>query len=105
MELIHAASGQLTAAFTTLYTVPANRKFIVKSFNIANDTAGALVLDIRVTFDGGASAVVIVPGRTVNNGSTDLVPEMINQIIRSGGIIEGQGDGLSYAISGALDNE
>ena len=102
--LIHAASGTLTGAFTTIYTVPDNRKFVCKAFNIANDTAGAITLDVRVTFASGGTAITIVPARNVANGDTDLVPEMINQILEAGGIIEGQGNGLEFAISGVLDN-
>lgn len=100
----HAAAGALTASFATLYTVPTNRKFVVKAFTVSNNTAGALTLDIRVTFTSGGTARVMVPGRSVSNGSTDLVPEMINQVIDAAGIIEGQGNGMEFAISGVLVN-
>lgn len=100
----HASAGILTGVFTNLYTVPANRKFVIKAFTVTNNTVGALTLDVRVTFTSGGVARTMVPGRSVSDGATDLVPEVINHVIDAGGIIEGQGGGLEFAISGVLVN-
>ena len=101
---IHAAQGTLPALFETLYTVPTGRNFIIKAITIANDTAAAVSLGLRVTFPAGGTPVVLVPDRTVAPKETDLAPELINHVMESGGIIEGQGLGLAYAISGILVN-
>ncbi|MDX1557111.1 MAG: hypothetical protein R3212_13860 [Xanthomonadales bacterium] len=84
--------------------MPANRKFVVKAFTVTNDTGGAVTLKIRTTFTSGGTARIMAPDRTVNDNDTDLVPEMVNQVVDAGGIIEGQGNGMEYAISGVLVN-
>ena len=100
----HAANGVLTASFTTLYTVPTGRKFVLKAFNVANDTGGVVTLKAQVTFTSGGTARVMVPERTIADNDTDLVPELINQVVDAGGIIEAQGLDLTFAISGVLVN-
>lgn len=103
--ITHFASGVLTAAMTTLgSTVPANRKFVVKAFTISNDTGGAVALRLQVTFTTGGTARLLVPSRSVADNDTDLVPELINQVIDAGGFIEALGDGLVFAIAGVAVN-
>ena len=102
--ITHAANGALTASMTTLYTVPTGRKFVVKAFTIGNDTGGVVSLKAQVTFTSGGTARVMVPDRNVADNATDLVPELINQVIDAAGIIEAQGLNLTYAISGVLVN-
>ena len=98
----HAAAGVLTGSFTTLYTVPTNKKLLIKAFTVANDTGAGVTLKSQVTFTSGGTARVMVPDRTVGDNATDLVPELINQVVDDGGIIEAQGLNLTYAIAGVL---
>ena len=99
---IHAANGILSASMTTLYTVPDNRKFVVKAFSLVNDTAVVVTLRVQVTFSSTGVARVLLPDRNVADNDSDFAPEVLNQVLDAGGIIEAQGANLTYALSGIL---
>ena len=99
---IHAANGVLSASMDTLYTVPDNRKFVVKAFSVVNDTAAVVTLKVQVTFATGGTARVLVPDRNVADNDSDFASEVLNQVLDAGGIIEAQGANLTYALSGIL---
>lgn len=50
------AQAAITGATTTIYTVPASTRALVKAINIVNTTAGALTVDVYLVPSAGAPA-------------------------------------------------
>ena len=98
-----AAQGVLTASLTTLYTVPTNRKFVVKALTFGNFTGGALTLIVEAVQASGNTQRRYIE-LTVNDNETNLAPELINQVIDAAGIIQASGDGITFLLSGILSN-
>ena len=98
-----AAQGLLTASLATLYTVPAGRKFLIKSLVFGNFTGGALTLIVEaLQITGGTQRRYIEV--TVNDNETNLAPELINQALAAGGVIQASGDGMTFLLTGVLVN-
>ena len=97
---IVSTTGALTGSLATIYTVPANLKFVIKALTIANDTGGALNLTVDITTTSGGTARTIIPPRNINDKATDLCVEVVNHMLETGGIIEASGNGLEYILTG-----
>jgi hypothetical protein len=99
---VAAGQGLLTASLATLYTVPTNRKFILKAATFANHTGGALTLIVECTQSGGMQRRYIE--RTVDDNASDLAVEFINQVFAAGDVIQASGLNMTYLLSGILLN-
>jgi hypothetical protein len=97
-----AAAGILTGSLATIYTVPTNRKFIVKALTFANHSGGALTLIAEATQNSGTQRRYIE--RTVDDNESDLAAELINQVLAAADVIQASGDGITFILSGILVN-
>lgn len=98
-----AGQGLLTASLSTLYTVPSNRKFLIKSLTFGNFSGGALTLTVEALQSSTGTQRRYIE-RTVNDNDSDLAPELINQALAAGGLIQASGSGLTYLLTGILVN-
>jgi len=97
------SGSQLTAAAVAYYTAPANTKATIKSAALVNTTAGAVVCTVHlVPFGGSASATnTFISARSIAVNETYTCPELINQVLEAGGMIQALGLNVTLAISGA----
>lgn len=92
----------VATAQTTQYTVPASRQDVVKAFDVANTTAGALTFTMNLVPSGGSagtgnqilSAVSIPANQTLHWTGT--------QVMETGDFIStaASGTGLTLTVSG-----
>ena len=88
-------SGTLGTSSTTLYSVPAVTKGIVKEILVCNKTASDATATI--TFDG----INVIPGRTIT--AKDTLPIELHTVLEAGKIIAGlagTGSAIDVIISG-----
>lgn len=97
-----AAQGILTGSLATLYTVPTNRKFLVKALTFSNHSGGALTLIVECTQNSGTQRRYIE--RTLDDNEPDLAAELINHVLAPADIIQASGNGITFLLSGVLAN-
>ena len=101
-EFTAAAQGILTASLTTIYTVPTNRRFLVRALTFANHSGGALTLTVECTQNGATQRRYIET--TVADNESNLAPELVNQVLAAADVIQASGNGITFLLSGVLIN-
>jgi len=99
--ILSVAQGVLTGSLVTLFTVPANRKLVIKAATFCGQFGSAVTLIVEVKSTAAATQRRIIE-RTLNDNATDLAAEAINQVIEAAGLIQASGDGATYLFSGVL---
>ena len=79
---------QAEAAQTTQYTA-VNCKTLIDKFTVTNTTAANAVISVNLVASGGTAGVTnaIVYERAVAPGESYTCPELIGQVLESGGFI------------------
>jgi len=97
------AGSQLTAAAATYYTSPAVTKATIKSAALVNTTAGAVLCTVYLVPSGGAAGATntVISGKSLAAGETYTCPEIINQVLEAGGMIQALGLNVTLIVSGA----
>lgn len=88
-------------ALTTQYTAT-NCKAIIDKFTFTNTSAGNVLITVYLVASGGTAGAeeAIISGRSIAPGETYLCPELVGQMLESGGFIATDaGDGTSLTIS------
>jgi hypothetical protein len=96
-----AAQGILTGSLVTIYTVPTNRKFVVKALTFSNNTGGAVALIVEATQNGGTQRRYI-EDPSMADDSSNLAPELINHVFAAADVIQASGLNVTYLLSGVL---
>jgi hypothetical protein len=93
----------ITAAVTTLYTVPAATRTFVKDIDIANTTAGALTVRVFLVPSAGAAATTNALFYDVSMAANSTMQWVGVQILNAGDTIQIQASagGLTITASGA----
>lgn len=81
-------SKQAENAQTTQYTA-ANCKTIIDKFTATNTSAANVSLSVNLVASGGSPGVsnLVVDARAVAPGETYTFPELVGQVLESGGVI------------------
>ena len=79
---------QAENAQTTQYTAT-NAKAIIDKFTATNTSAGNVTLSVNLVTSGGSAGVtnLIVDARTIAPDETYTFPELVGQVLESGGFI------------------
>ena len=82
------ASKQAENAQTTQYTA-INAKAIIDKFTATNTSAANVTLSVNLVTSGGSAGVtnLIVDARAIAPGETYTFPELVGQVLESGGFI------------------
>lgn len=88
----------ITAVTTTLYTVPASTRTLVKDIDIVNTSAGALTVDVYLVPSAGAAgtANALFYGYSINANSN--VQWTGTQVLNAGDTIQIKASGLGCTI-------
>jgi hypothetical protein len=95
---------QAENAQTTQYTAT-NCKAIIDKFTVTNTSAGNVTFSVNLVASGGSAgtANLIVKARSIVPGETYLCPELVGQVLESGGFIStlaGTASALTITASG-----
>ncbi len=73
---------------TTQYTV-ANARAIIDKFTATNTSAGNVTISVNLVTNGGSAGVsnLIVDARSIAPDETYTFPELVGQVLESGGFI------------------
>lgn len=90
--------GGITGAVTTLYTVPASTRTLVKDIDVVNTTAGALTIDIYLVPSGGSAGTTnaLFYGYSINANSN--LQWTGTQIMDAGDTIQIKASGVGCTI-------
>ena len=82
------ASKQAENAQTTQYTA-VNCKTIIDKFTATNTSAGNVTISVNLVTSGGSAGVtnLIVDSRAIAPDETYTFPELVGQVLESGGFI------------------
>jgi uncharacterized protein YlaI len=95
---------QAENAQTTQYTAT-NCKAIIDKFTVTNTNTGNVTFSVNLVASGGSAgtANLIVKARSIVPGETYLCPELVGQVLESGGFIStlaGTATSLTITASG-----
>jgi hypothetical protein len=99
------AQGVASAVLTTIYTVPTSTVTLLTALTVCNPTTGSTVVNLTVKLvqatgvDGGTLRTA-VPLRPLLPGRSDGCPEVVGQALKSGGLVQIQGAGLEWFLTG-----
>lgn len=91
--------GAVTAAVTTLYTVPASTRAFVKDIDIVNTSAGSLTVDVYLVPSGGTagtSNALFYNSSVISKGNVQWSG---TQILNVGDTIQIKASGLGCTIN------
>lgn len=101
-EKFGQASISTSPTLTTIYTVPASTRAIVKTIDIANTSSSALTITIYFVPSGGSAGAsnTIIPSVTLP--PTDIMQWSGAQVLNEGDVIQAtaSGSGVTVTISG-----
>ncbi|KXV12564.1 hypothetical protein [Gluconobacter oxydans] len=72
---------------------------VVSQGVLSNPTTEAVAFTVQIQ-RSGASALDVVPSRTIQPNGTDLLPELSNLVLSSGDVLLASGAGLVCILSG-----
>lgn len=86
------------AAATQGNAVPALTRRIIKSAALVNTTGGALAASVYLVPNGGSAAAsnTLISARSIAPGESYPCPELINQGVNAGGLVQALGNGLTF---------
>lgn len=92
------AQAAITAGTTTVYTVPASTRTMLKEIDICNTTAGALTVNVHLVPSAGTAGTgnALFYGTSINANSTLQWSGV--QVMNAGDTIQVQGSGLGLTI-------
>lgn len=95
---------QAEAAQTGQYTA-VNCKAIIDKFTATNSTLSAVTFSVNLVASGGSASAqnVVLSGKSIAPGETYLCPELVGQVLESGGFIStlaGTASALTISASG-----
>lgn len=93
------AQAAVTAGTTTIYTVPASTRTMIKEMDICNTTAGTLTLNVHLVPSGGSptTANALFYGASISANTTLQWSGV--QVLNVGDTIRVQGSGLGLTIN------
>lgn len=93
------AQAAVTAGTTTIYTVPALTRTMVKELDICNTTAGTLTLNVHLVPSAGSAttANALFYGASISANTTLQWSGL--QVLNAGDTIQVQGSGLGLTIN------
>lgn len=94
------ADAVLTASAVTYYTAPTATKAIIKAATLCNNSGGAVNVTLTLNPRTGGTARTLIDNRSIADQETYLCPELINQVVEAGGVIQAQGLNVELMISG-----
>ena len=92
--------GVLTGTLAATYTAPSGTTAIVTAAVCTNTTAGVLNLTLATIPRTGGAGRTIISARPIAVGQSDLVPELIGEVLEPGGVVQGLGNGLTIVLRG-----
>lgn len=92
----------LTGAAATYYTAPALTRAVTRSAQLTNTTAGVVACTVYVVPSGGTAGATntVISARSIAAGETYNCPELVNQVVETGGTIQALGNGVTLTVSG-----
>lgn len=93
------AQAAVTAGTTTIYTVPASTRTMVKDIDLCNTTAGALTVNVHLVPSGGAAGTGNALFYGVAIAANTTLQWTGVQIMNAGDTIQVQGSGLGVTIN------
>lgn len=92
------AQAAITAGTTTIYTVPASTRTLVKDIDICNTTAGALTVNVHLVPSAGSAGTgnALFYGASITANTTLQWTGV--QVMNAGDTIQVQGSGLGLTI-------
>ena len=92
----------MTGSAAVYYTAGATTKAVIKSATITNTTAGAVPATVHIVPVAGTAgaATAAISLRSVAANETYNCPELVNQVIEAGGMVQALGSGLTLMMSG-----
>ena len=99
---VKLAQAAVTAATTTIYTVPALTRAMVKDIDLCNTTAGALTVNVHLVPSGGAAGTGNALFYGVSIAANTTLQWTGVQIMNAGDTIQVQGSalGITASVSG-----
>jgi hypothetical protein len=94
------ADGSLTGSLVTILTVTTNTTTSIRSATFCNTTGAPVNLTVVLNPRTAGTNRVVVDNRTLADEETYNAPEMVNQILEGGGVVQASGNGIEYYISG-----
>ncbi len=96
---VKLGQAAITAAATTLYTVPASTRTMVKDLDICNTTGGTLTVDVYLVPSAGSAATTnaLLYGASVTANST--LQWAGTQVLNTGDTIQIKASGLGLTIT------
>lgn len=93
------AQGAVTGATTTVYTVPASTRTMVKEIDICNTTGGALTINVHLVPSAGAAGTANALLYGVSIGANTTLQWSGVQVMNAGDTIQVQGSGLGLTVT------
>jgi len=88
----------LTSTAATAFSAGAGSS-VVSQGVLSNPTTEAVAFTVQIQ-RSGASALDVVPSRTIQPNGTDLLPELSSLVLNSGDVLLASGAGLVCILSG-----
>lgn len=89
----------ITAATTTLYTVPASTRTLLKDIDIVNTSAGALTVDVYLVPSAGAAGTANALFYNYSINAKNNLQWTGTQVLNAGDTIQIKASGLGCTIS------
>ena len=93
------AQAAITGATTTVYTVPASTRTMVKEIDICNTTAGALTINVHLVPSGGAARTANALLYGVSIAANTTLQWSGVQVMNAGDTIQVQASGLGLTVT------
>jgi hypothetical protein len=92
----------LPGAVGTLYTAPAGTRARIDAAVFVNPTGGALTVSAWLVPPGQSASAsnIVLSAVSIAAGATRVAPELVGQVLLSGGTLQALGAGLSLVASG-----
>jgi hypothetical protein len=93
------AQAAVTAGTTTIYTVPASTRTMIKEMDICNTTAGTLTLNVHLVPSGGSATTANALFYNASISANTTLQWSGVQVLNVGDTIRVQGSGLGLTIN------
>lgn len=96
---VKLAQAAITTGTTTIYTVPASTRALVKDIDICNTTGGALTVNLHLVPSAGTAGTgnALLYGTSINANTTLQWTGV--QVMNAGDTIQVQGSGLGLTVN------